>query len=270
MDNVYSYRPPFITGKAFNKTNTRQLCKLTNAECCHHGFQYQEGLNIDTNPLNNLMCSAGGLYLTFGDCFHKWLYYNYMMMTYIWDVEIPDEAQVFREDDTKIKADRLILTNRRLIKDMKEWSNVAFLEEAHRYNGLSFGGLAWIYNDKPTLQLAMVQYDKSLIKDIKNPTEELQLIAVQSNGRLIEHLKDPSEAVQLAAVQQDGHAISFIPSPSETVQLVAVQQHWSAIGCIPSPSEKVQLATVHQNWEAIFWIRDPTEAVKTIAYRRDR
>lgn len=47
-----------ITGKQFNELNTdTSLYKLTNNEENHHGYQYTNGLNIDTNvfDISNLV-----------------------------------------------------------------------------------------------------------------------------------------------------------------------------------------------------------------------
>lgn len=43
-------------------------------------------------------------------------------MKYCWDVTVPDDAKV-RHYDTKSKADRIVLSNKRLIRDMPELQN---------------------------------------------------------------------------------------------------------------------------------------------------
>ena len=73
-----------------------------------HGFKYQDGLNIDTQPFCSYgKCQAGGLYCTTED------FIGYFSNDYygnkIWKVTIPDDAQVYIEGPNKLKADRLII-----------------------------------------------------------------------------------------------------------------------------------------------------------------
>jgi len=210
MENETSAPSPFITGKAFNAKNTQKLYKLTNALCCHNGFQYQEGLNIDTKPLNSHPCSAGGLYLTFEGYLYVWLRYNNQDMTYVWDVEIPDEATVFEESLDKIKADRLILTRRRLIKDMEDWNDIPLLLKATLRH---WGQIGWLYEDNPDLQLRMVQYDPTLVRYIRDPSKAIQVEAVNRCGTAIMYIDEPCEEAQLEALRQDSRAYRWIPFP---------------------------------------------------------
>ena len=68
-------------------------------------FQYQEGLNIDTNTIDEDECSYG---LHFADAEHILSFYNYGFV--IAEVEIPEDAIMYHFDD-KSKADRVILKN---------------------------------------------------------------------------------------------------------------------------------------------------------------
>ena len=98
---------------------TKKLYKLLNKEKCHHGFQYQTGLNIDTIPFNpDESCRPGGLYFT---DFSNILYnLNYIKGIYwIVEVSLPDSVRVYRERFrfdvseliyTKYKADKIILS----------------------------------------------------------------------------------------------------------------------------------------------------------------
>lgn len=69
------------------------------------GFQYHEGLNIDTNKIDAGKCGYG---LHFADTEHILSFCNYGSM--IAEVEIPEDAIVYHFDD-KSKADRIILKN---------------------------------------------------------------------------------------------------------------------------------------------------------------
>ena len=71
------------------------------------GFQYQEGLNIDTKKITPYKCDNG---LHFADAEHILSFYDYGSV--IAEVEIPNDATVYHFDD-KSKADRIILKNLR-------------------------------------------------------------------------------------------------------------------------------------------------------------
>ena len=70
-------------------------------------FQYQEGLNIDTNTIDEYECSYG---LHFADKKHILDFCGYG--TIIAEVEIPEAAIVYHFDD-KSKADKIVLKNLR-------------------------------------------------------------------------------------------------------------------------------------------------------------
>lgn len=106
-----------ISGTKFNEIYRGvPLVKLTNEECLHNGFQYMAGLNIDTNFKYDKSCGPDGLYFCRLDDMHKWLNYSSMPMMYVWDVVIPNDAKTIVYKD-KLKSDRFILSNKRLIAD---------------------------------------------------------------------------------------------------------------------------------------------------------
>ena len=71
------------------------------------GFQYQEGLNIDTKEITPYKCDNG---LHFSDAKHILHFYNYGSI--IAEVELPEDAVVYHFDN-KSKADKIILKNLR-------------------------------------------------------------------------------------------------------------------------------------------------------------
>lgn len=114
---------------------TAKYVKLTNESCYHNGFQFREGLNVDTVSFSTESeCCAGGIYFTRMEHFHKWLCYSGQSMMYCWDVIIPDDAKVHHYN-TKSKEDRIILSNKRLILEMSELQNesvqIAAVQRTH-------------------------------------------------------------------------------------------------------------------------------------------
>ena len=82
-----------------------------NLKC--RGFQYHEGLNIDTNKIDAKKYSYG---LHFADAKHILSFYGYG--TIIAEVELPNDAIVYHFDDQS-KADRIILKNLRPLCDVE-------------------------------------------------------------------------------------------------------------------------------------------------------
>jgi hypothetical protein len=97
-----------ITGKEFNRVyQGYKFYKIIPSCLSSHGFNYQYGLNIDTNEFNpSGSCNEGGIYFTDGCNVSKYQNYGDVIV----DVTIPDDAQVYIESD-KFKADRIILEN---------------------------------------------------------------------------------------------------------------------------------------------------------------
>jgi hypothetical protein len=218
----------------------KELVKLTVENNIHNSFEFKEGLNTDPVPFNaSDSCTKGGFYFTFSHRWREWVSYGDKFMYWMWDVKIPDDAQVYLESPTKIKADKFILENKR-----------------------------YIYDDEERCMLA-VKYDGNMIRVIKDPSEKVHLEAVRQNVRAIRFIKDPSETVQLEAVRWNGYALRYIKDPSEKVQLEAVRWNGCALRYIKDPSEKVQLEAVRQNGLAIRYIKDPSEAVRLEAVRRN-
>ena len=208
-----------ITGKQFNeifKNNT--FYKFTNDEEIHYGYQYVDGLNIDTNEfdIKGGECCKGGLYFTSEKYIYEWIdEYQYVRV-----VTIPDDARVCIYKN-KFKSNKIFVEPRIKICDSYLLSN----EE---------------------LQKLAVQQNGHAIHYIKDPSEEVQKLAVQQNGGAICYIKEPSEEVQKLAVQKNWGAIQYIKDPSDQVQKLAVQQNWGAIKYIKEPSVQIQMLAVHK------------------------
>jgi hypothetical protein len=185
MQSAISGNPPdaplMISGKEFNDKLAndsafpfykKELVKLTVENNIHNGFGFKEGLNVDPVPFDaSGSCNKGGFYFTFSHCWSEWLNYRIEIMYWMWDVKIPDDALVYLESETKIKADKFILENKRCI-----------------------------YDDEERCILA-VKRNGNTIEFIKDPSEEMKLEAVRQDGCSIRFIKNPSEKVQLEAVR---------------------------------------------------------------------
>ncbi len=93
--------------------------KIFNEEDNHHGFQYKDGLNVDTNPFDaHGSCVPGGLYFTTIDYICDFFKYG----DYIRVVEVPEDAQMVQDPSNyKWRADKLFLHPRKALSDVETW-----------------------------------------------------------------------------------------------------------------------------------------------------
>jgi hypothetical protein len=261
-----------VSGKEFNdklandpafRFYKKELVKLTVENNIHNDFEFKEGLNVDIVPFNvSRICSKGGFYFTFSHCWNEWLDYGYKFMYWMWDVKIPEDASVYLESETKIKANKIILENKRYIYDCEERCMLAMRQNINVFR--------FIEDPSETVQLEAVRRDGHSIRFVKDPSEEVQIEAVRRYGTAIRFIKDPSDEMKLEAVRQDGDAIQFIKDPSEEVKLEAVKQSGYVIQFVKDSSEKVKLEAVRQNGNAIQFIKYPSEIVQLEAVRQNR
>ena len=219
-----------LTGAEFNALHAdKKFYKVLNDSRCHYDFTYTAGLNVDTQPFNpSSTCSKGGLYFCEEEHLHLYLCsYGSICAT----VSIPEDALVYKED-TKYKANKLILHNIQPITELPLWLDANVTKKIVQQNG-------------------------NAIKYVKEPTEELSRLAVQQNGYAICYVKEPSEELQRLAVQKNGCVIQYIKEPSEEVRRLAVQQNGCVIKYIKEPSEELQRLAVQQNRDAIQYIKEP-------------
>src|ERR1700688_2020827 len=116
------------------KYKNHTFVKLTNKKEIHNGFQFKTGLNIDTNEFNPYgECSKGGIYFTDINTLVLWLDYNEEPMVNIRYVDFPEDVKIYEEKD-KFKADKIVLSERYLIENIKEWNNKEFIINSLKQN----------------------------------------------------------------------------------------------------------------------------------------
>jgi hypothetical protein len=203
--------------------------KLTNKECYHNGFKYDEGLNTDIHPFNALkVCRKGGLYFCRYKDFVKWINYcRKGSMYWIWDVTIPERTEVIDMGD-KLKAHSIILSNKRCIWDNKE------------------------------LCLKAVKQDYRALYYVKKQTEEICLEAVKQNGLSLWFVKKQTEEICLEAVKQNGNALKYVEEHTEEICLEAVKQNGCALKYVKEQTEELCLEAVKQNGCALRYIKEKT------------
>lgn len=192
-----------LSGIEFNKKYpSTKFVKLTNESENHNGFQFKTGLNIDTVPFNYTKdCTPGGIYFCSVDEIAWWVNYGNKEMKYYRIVTIPSDARVYDEDVTKMKADKLILSERKEISELPELLNEEFVKTA-------------------------VLKNIPIVKHIQNAT--MYKIAIEQNACAFEYVKPELQTPELCeiAVRQGGLALKYVKPELQTSELceIAVSQ----------------------------------------------
>lgn len=107
-----------ISGTEFNILyKDVNFVKLTSEDENHNDLQFHDGLNEDILPFYpHGACHAGGIYFIDEKVMKSWIYYNMKFMVYVRSVQIPDDAQVYIENN-KFKTDKIILGSRQNISE---------------------------------------------------------------------------------------------------------------------------------------------------------
>jgi hypothetical protein len=230
---------------------SENLIKLTNTIENHRGFQFDSGINEDTNTFNpEGKCSAGGIYFTHIDKLAYWvdLYQNpNHEYKYCRKVKILSDCKIYIEDVDSFKVDKIFLEDRVDISELENWKDRDYLMKSIRQNPFV---IRYIKNPDTETQLEAVTQNGCSIKHIKNPTEEIKLEAITQNPFAIFHVIDPNRKMQLKAVQKTGYAIMFITNPMEEVKIEAVRQNGYALFYIKDQSKEVQFEALKQNKDA--------------------
>jgi hypothetical protein len=238
-----------ISGKQFNETTYNgRFVKLTNEECIHNDFEYKEGLNIDELEFDSRhACGPGGLYFCDYKDMGRWAQYNKKIMMYIWDVVIPNDAQVIYMT-YKIKCDKFVLANKKPI-----WSNYHMCLEMVKQNGLA---VQFVKEQTKEICLEAVKQNGYALRYIKKQTEELCLEAVKLYGYALKYVKEQTEEICLTAVKQNGYALQFVKEQTEEICLQAVKQYGHAVEFVKEQTEEMRLEFVKQNRYALDFLKE--------------
>jgi hypothetical protein len=170
--------------------NTKKFYKLTTKDNFHNDFQYKEGVNICLNWDPSTKCN-NGLYFTDSIHWHKWLHYSDKHMYWIWDC-IPDD-QFIEHFPGKYKAQKIILSNPRKIKEFVQ----------------SFGD-----------EFEIAKVHPQFLKYIDNPSDALIRHIIINNtipdaDTLMVFIKEPSSTIQLEYIEKYGpESIKYIKNPT--------------------------------------------------------
>ena len=246
-----------LTGKEFNEKYVGQkFVKLTNKEEKHNGYEFKSGLNVDTVPFDPQgSCRAGGIYFCELGKLSKWLEYGYQRMYYARVVSIPDDAQVYEEED-KWKADKLVLGERRTIAELEIWKDREYCMAAVKLNGNILE-----YVQTPEVCLEAVKRNGIALGFVKNQTEALCLAAVKRESFALEYVKNQTEEICMEAVRQNGISLHYVKNQTEEICMEAVRQNGYALQSVRNQTGEICMEAVRQNGWALEYVRDQTKKI---------
>uniref|UniRef100_A0A6C0EBZ1 DUF4116 domain-containing protein n=1 Tax=viral metagenome TaxID=1070528 RepID=A0A6C0EBZ1_9ZZZZ len=183
-------------GEEFNKlTKPLTFWKVMNDKECHFGFQYKDGLNIDTHQFNGT--DKYGLYFVDLEYLPKYMFKGQIIRR----VAIPDDANVYALDEC-FKADKIILCEKFDIKNFPYWHLNDFCLNAVKKNGL-------------------------LLSYVINKTDEQIKEAVKQNGNALLFVKKSKQNYELCktAITTTGNAIRFSKFVNDDLLNIAVNNN---------------------------------------------
>lgn len=214
--------------------------KILNADLNHYGFQYKLGLNIDDKPFNHSgSCQSGGFYYTNKEHLHKYLSYG----CYIADVVVPDDAQIYAEpDNTKWKADKIIITKITWIGDHELWQDSAFLSTINIKNY----DYTCLTCNSSELMLKIKRAPLSIMF-VKNQTENLCMLAITQNYAALQYIKVQTETMCLIAVLLNSEALQYVKHQTEKVCIAAVARNFHTLRLVKKPTKKICAIAITKN-----------------------
>ena len=162
-----------------------RLYRLTYEDEKHNGFQYQDGLNVDTLPFNpSGECEPGGLYFFCEESLHTFPQHVNMVTTkWIREVTLLPDSRIYKMEN-KFKTDKFFLGPRSSLSD--------FLES------------------NPKIWLAAVQQNGLALQCVKKQTPEMCLVAVQQNGYALHYVKKKTPEICFGSCSANGIGIGYV------------------------------------------------------------
>lgn len=230
-------------GLSFNYT--QPYYKVLNKHLKHNKFQYNLGLNVDSEKFNTTgSCEPGGLYFTTKEHICKFLQHG----IHIAEITIPEDAKVYQDPlKDKWKADKIFIHKITPIENMPWWRDREFCKHTVTQNGLCIQYMI----QTPELCLIAVTQNPFAIKHIINQTPELCLVAVTKAPLVIRYVIDQTPELCMIAVQQDGFALVHIKIKTPELYWAAVQQCGYAIMYVKDQTPELCLAARIQNKSAV-------------------
>ena len=267
----------------------RRCFRLTNEEECHHGFQYQDGVNrLPPNETFNPSgdCEPGGLYFFTEEHLegYRGNVSNVDDLKWIREVSFghPDvhNARIYiNPDNEKCKCNKFFLGERKefFIDDYVEVTseNVFSFHGRHvrwtselalavvQQNGRALQYIPETLRDSEICLTAVRQYGRALqfVPETLPEYREMCSVAVKQNGWALQHVPEVlrDREVCLAAVNQNGWELAYVPRAlrDRDMCLAAVNQNGYALQFVPEALPEYRdmcLAAVKQNGDVLAYV----------------
>ena len=181
---------------------------------------------------------------------------------YLRKVELPDESNIFIDDKEYI-ADKVILGEKILIEDLKEWDNNEFCERALKIDAKF---MKYIKTITPETQLNMILKDPNAIEIIRNPTEEMQLIAVKYSSWLVQKIDNPTTKVILLATENYPYVLRYIKNIPEDAIYELIGKKPELIEYFTELSEEIYCGILKDNGQLLKFVTKQTQTICDIAF----
>jgi len=259
-----------LSGLEFKKQYPYKFVKVIRRDRKHYNHKYVHGLNEDAVPFNPRdHCLPGGLYFTIEDNLLFFLKHG----SFIVEVSIPDDAQVYVDEPKKFKADKIFvdLNNKIAIKDYPKlydiiMKNKDFIDDGYIQhipsqfltediyfslvsNGYSLEYVSKIFRTYKICEMAvMKQADNLQYVPRKLIDDKLCLSAVMKNALAIRFIPKEllTDKICLTAVSRNGLAIKYIPEEKRTygICFVAVKNNKWVMQYITYESYRKQISEI--------------------------
>jgi hypothetical protein len=245
--------------------------KLINANLRHNTLVMEMDQEI-VDPVSfdlSRDCNAG-IYGTVAFHIPFWLDYS-DTLAYVADIEAPDHAQVYMECLNKFKMNRIILRNKRLIGELKEWQNLDFV-----YRACSKTNIGGCYTSKIPLSLKLMsaksspsRFSKAGTLNLLNWNEEslsAMYLAVSRIPTLILELNDPPKALLVHAISLNPNLISQLKSKHLDQELVEFACNASSFNVFPSlPIHLITFPMIYVYARAHYALSSPSPSLENVA-----
>lgn len=207
-----------IKGRKLSKIH---LCKITNLEENHNGFQFKNGINVDHLDFDPTeACKKGGIYFCQLSNIFEWINYGKIKGHYIRTVTVDFNEDIYVEYN-KFKAKKIHLENRVLISEyINNYVSFELCMKEIWYKNEN------VYEHIPDIiYLEMIKCNNGSLQSIPEykMTELLCLEAVKNNGLELQfvptHLK--TSIICSEALKQNKNAKKYIDH--EDIKLIQNQ-----------------------------------------------
>ena len=171
--------------------------------------------------------------------------------TYITEVIILDDSNIYFENETRFIADKLkIALNYKVeIKKFSYWSDINFCINAVKQNGMV---LQYISKQTPQIITLAIKQNCYSLKFVKTQTIEICKTAIDLSPSAIMYVENK---FLTELIQYCGMSIGYITQNNELCKL-AVQQNGLALCHINKQTKEICKLAVQQNKKAILYVKN--------------